>query len=144
MGEDISILHFLSYKTNSGIPLYAILLQFCISFILVITSSFDKVLIYSGFTLNLFTFLTVLGVFIHRIKYKDVERPYKTWGYPVVPILFLFIILVVIGYLLYQNTTESVLGLATVLFGYILYFINKCYVKPAAGSKNNNLSKDNN
>jgi APA family basic amino acid/polyamine antiporter len=134
MGEDMAILRFLSYKTKRGTPLTAILLQCCISFIMIMTSTFDKVLVYAGFTLNLFTFLTVLGVFIHRAKYKDAERPYKTWGYPVVPILFLCIILMVMGYLLYNNTMESFMGLATVLCGIILYFINKWFEKPIAAN----------
>jgi APA family basic amino acid/polyamine antiporter len=124
MGEDLKLFRFLSVKSKRGIPVYAIFLQFIISLILIVTSTFDSVLSYSGFTLNLILFLTVFGVFVHRAKYKDIERPYKTWGYPVIPIIYLLIMLLTMGYFIYDKPLESTLGFITVLSGSILYGIN--------------------
>jgi len=45
-------------------------------------------IIFTGFTLNLFTFLTVLGVMKSRQAQPDVKLPYRTWGYPLTPIIF--------------------------------------------------------
>jgi len=134
MGEDLKIFKFLSKKSSRGTPVYALLLQFAISFILIITSSFESVLTYAGFTLNLFTFMTVLGVFIHRYKFPDVERPYKTWGYPIVPLIYLFVILLTLGYLVKERPYESLMGFATVFSGSILYWINKIIYGKAANT----------
>jgi basic amino acid/polyamine antiporter, APA family len=129
MGEDMKLLKFLSEKSQRGTPVYAILLQFILSFFMIITSTFESVLTYAGFTLSLFTFITVFGVFIHRHKFKDAERPYKTWGYPTVPIIFLVITLMTLVYLVYQRPYESLMGFITLLSGSILYLINIWYEK---------------
>jgi APA family basic amino acid/polyamine antiporter len=127
MGEDLKLLRFLSFKSKHQTPVYAIILQSSISVILIITSSFKSVMTYAGFTLSFFTFLTVLGVFIHRSKYKTADRPYKTWGYPIVPIVFLAITLWALYYTFKSNPLESSLGLLTVFSGSIIYFLNKKY-----------------
>jgi len=122
MGEDNSLLRFLSIKNKSMIPFVAILFQSAISIVLIITSTFEQVLIYVGFTLNIFTFLTVLGLIVHRIKYPNVERPYKTWGYPVTPLIFLSVTLWILYYGLVSRPYESLIGIATVLSGLIVYY----------------------
>ena len=63
MGEDIEVLRFLSKKSKRGTPVNGILLQFGISFILIVTSTFESILTYAGVTLSLFTFMTVIGSF---------------------------------------------------------------------------------
>lgn len=135
MGEDLKLLKFLSYKSKHGTPMYAIILQSFISIILILTSSFQSVLTYAGFTLSFFTFLAVFGVFIHRYKFKDADRPYKTWGYPYVPIVFLVIILWTLCFTMLDKPKESIFGLLTVLSGSVIYFINKKYEQ--------NLNKNN-
>jgi basic amino acid/polyamine antiporter, APA family len=127
MGEDLKLLNFLSFKSKHQTPVYAIILQSAISIILILTSSFESVLTYAGFTLSFFTFLTVFGVFVHRVKYRTAERPYKTWGYPVIPIIFLIITLWTLGWTFYTKQLESILGLITVFSGSIIYFLNKKY-----------------
>ena len=129
MGEDMKVLKLLSIKSKRGTPINAIILQFAISAILIITATFESVLTYAGFTLNLFTFLTVLGVFIHRYRFKDAERPYKTWGYPVVPLFFLAIVILTLGYLVYNRPYESFLGFITVLSGLVIYWLNIYFEK---------------
>jgi APA family basic amino acid/polyamine antiporter len=78
---------------------------------------------YAGITLNVFTFLTVASVFIHRRKFPQSPRPYKTWGYPVIPIVYLAIISLTLGFLLFTNTFESLLGLLTIGIGYVIYLL---------------------
>ena len=129
MGEDMKLLRFLSEKSQRGTPVYAILLQFVISFFMILTSTFESVLTYAGFTLNLVTFLTVLGLFIHRVKYKNIERPYKTWGYPVVPIIYLVIISSLLYFIVKERPYESLMGFLTLLSGSIIYLINRWYEK---------------
>jgi basic amino acid/polyamine antiporter, APA family len=130
MGEDMKLLRFISFKTKGhGTPVYAIILQSAISAILIITSTFETVLASTGFVLVFFNFLTVFGVFIHRYKYKDAERPYKTWGYPVVPIFYLIIVLAVLYFTFYKDPKYSIIGLIAVLSGSVVYYFNTWLMK---------------
>lgn len=131
MGEDIVFLRKLSFQNKKGIPTYAILLQSVISLILIMTASFDKVLYAIAFTLDIFTFSTVLGVFVLRFTKPQEPRPYKTWGYPVTPLIFLAATGWTMYFLFTQRTQESLVALAVVLLGVVVYFVDK------APSKNN-------
>jgi APA family basic amino acid/polyamine antiporter len=123
MGNDHQIFKLFSKTTSKGVPAIAIATQCIISLFFVLSASFSQVVIYISFTLNLFTFLAVAGIIIMRIKHPELDRPYKTWGYPFVPILFL----VITGWLMYfgflSNMKESVFGLLTAASGVIIYFI---------------------
>ena len=88
MGEDIPALRFLAPKSRAGIPVRALLLQTGITLAFILKPSFQGVLVYAGFVLNLFTFLTVLGLFVLRIRQPELPRPYRAWGYPITPLLF--------------------------------------------------------
>lgn len=103
--------------------------QFAISFILIITSTFEAVITYAGFTLNIFTLLAVIGIYVHRYKYPNIERPYKTWGYPIVPAIYSIVVLWISYYLITQKTTESLWGLITIAVGLIIYFLNNFFIK---------------
>ena len=124
MGKDMSGLKFLAISNRNNVPYLAIIIQSVIALILVITSTFESLITYVGFTLNLFTFLTVLGVFILRYKHKHVETSYKTFLYPITPLLFLLIILWILINILISKPTESLCGLGTVLAGLGVYFIS--------------------
>ena len=82
MGEDVPLLRSLSYKSAGGIPTYAMLVQSALTLGFIYTATFQQVLLYAGFTLNLITALTVAGVFVLRHREPEIERPYRTWGYP--------------------------------------------------------------
>jgi APA family basic amino acid/polyamine antiporter len=62
-------------------------------------------------------------VFYYRFKYPKVERPYKTFGYPVVP----FVFLVVAGWLIYNTlmtaTSSALVGSALILLGLPVYLL---------------------
>ncbi|MDR2836567.1 MAG: amino acid permease [Bacteroidales bacterium] len=113
IGEDYKAFHFLSKKTKTGVPLLAIVVQSSISLILLFTSTFETLLSYLGIVMNIFAFLTVMGVFIHRKKYPKMERKYKTWGYPVTPIIFMLFVLWNMGYMFVFKSFESITALIT-------------------------------
>lgn len=123
IGEDIPFFKLLARKNSQGIPDYAILLQLMIVLVLLITSSFAQVVTYLGFTLILSSFFTVLGVFVHRWRYPQVKRSYRTWGYPVTPIIFLGISLWVLVFIFTGQPNQSLAGLATIFIGLPVYFI---------------------
>ena len=129
IGEDIVALKFFAGKNKKGIPVIAIILQSLIALILIFTSSFDAVLTYLGFTLTLFTTLTVLGLFILRINKPDLPRPFKAWGYPITPAIFILLNLGIIYHSLTSKLAESLAGLGTVLIGLVIFYITQYYSK---------------
>lgn len=127
IGEDYPRLNWLSKKRND-IPVLAILFQSLLSIIFIVTSTFEQVIVIIGFTLNLFTFLTVLGVFILRRKRPDLKTSYKTTGYPYLPALFLVLNLWILCYGFISRPHESLAGIGITVAGLALYFV--------AGKKN--------
>ena len=127
IGEDIKMLRFFGKLNTKHIPSIAIITQCVITLIFIITSTFEQVITYLGFTLNLFTFFTVLGVFILRKRNKlekENNSTYKAWGYPLTTILFLIFGLWLMIYGIIYKPFESLLGLATLIIGAIVYALN--------------------
>ncbi|CAN1210542.1 amino acid permease [Tumidithrix helvetica PCC 7403] len=121
MGEDIPLFKLLSKRNQYGVPLYAMLLQLAIVIFLTISSSFEAVITYLGFTLTLSSCITVLGLFVHRLRYPDILRPYRTWGYPLTPLIFLAISLWMLVFIFRDKPAESLAGLGTILLGIPIY-----------------------
>lgn len=130
MGEDLPALRALAHTSAAGIPVRAMLLQTALTLLFILTSTFDKVLVYAGFVLSLFTFLTVLGLFILRWRRPDLPRPYRAWGYPLTPLLFLLLSGWTLVFILRDKPLESLYGLATLGVGLGFYFLSR--PKPAA------------
>ncbi|MDJ0728669.1 MAG: amino acid permease [Crocosphaera sp.] len=122
IGEDIPFFRKLSHKNANGVPHYAILIQLSIVLIFLITSTFEAVTTYLGFTLTLSSFLTVLGLFIHRYKYPNAHRPYRTWGYPITPLIFLGLSVWILVFIFNSKPVESLMGLTTIAFGMPFYW----------------------
>ncbi len=122
MGEDLPGLALLAIKTRNGTPRVAIGVQAVISTVLLLTGKFEDVLVYIQMALILFSALTVLGVIVLRVREPELPRPYRTWGYPVTPLLFLAVSAFMIFYLVQTKPWESLAGLGTALAGLIVYF----------------------
>lgn len=105
-----------------GVPAYSILLQAAIAILMVITSSFDKLLLYIGFTLSLFATLTVIGMMVLRSKGLHLASPYKTFGYPVTPILFILFNLWIILFCIKGNPMVFLYGAGTIGAGILGFF----------------------
>ncbi len=126
MGEDLTALRWLSGRNDRGIPVRATLVQFAIVNLLILVTTFQKVVNYVQFSLTLFSALTVLGVFVLRWRRPDLPRPYRTWGYPVTPAIFLAVSIWMLWHLLENPTTRaaSLWGLATAVVGLLVYFLS--------------------
>jgi APA family basic amino acid/polyamine antiporter len=92
-----------------------------VAIFLTLTATFNAVLTYVGFTLALFASLTVAGVFVLRRRHPHLKRPFKTWGYPVTPAIFLLLYGWMICYLIIERPLPSLCGLLTVASGLLLY-----------------------
>ena len=123
MGEDIPALRFLASKSRAGIPVRALALQTVITLAFIVRPSFQGVLVYAGFVLNLFTFLTVLGLFVLRWRQPHLPRPYRAWGYPFTPLIFLGLSGWTLAFILSEKPLESLYGLATLAVGGLVYLL---------------------
>ncbi|HPL14895.1 MAG TPA: amino acid permease [Candidatus Aminicenantes bacterium] len=125
IGEDYRLFRFLGKTTAKDIPAAAVVVQGLLSVFYIVTSTFDQVIVFIGFTLNLFTFMTVLGVMIMRRKRPDLPRPYRTWGYPWTPAAFLVIHVYILAYGLIYRPRESLAGLGLTAAGLVVYAIDR-------------------
>lgn len=120
MGSHHHIWRIFGQKNKRGIPLLAIWLQSGISIFLVLTASFERVLIYSGFVLQVFSFLAVLGLLLLRQQQKE-KAAWQSPLYPVAQWLFLIFSAWSMTYLLLNYPLESSLGMMNVLAGALAY-----------------------
>lgn len=120
MGEDHRLWRWFAVKTSRQIPLRAIWLQTAITIVMVLTGTFEQVLIYSGFVLQVFAALAVAGVFVVRKRQSD-HSGFKSPFYPVPQLVFLLLSVWVLVYLLIAQPLETGLGLINILIGFLLY-----------------------
>ncbi len=131
MGEDYPALRFLARKTRGGSPWAALLLQTAITLVLMTTSTFERVLVYTEFVVLLSSAATVLGVFVSRRRHRGLARPYRLWGYPWTPAVFLAVSGYMLVFLAINRPWESITGLITLAAGALIYAIaNRSSAKP--------------
>jgi APA family basic amino acid/polyamine antiporter len=125
IGEDFKALRFLSRKNSDGIPSRAIYFQSTLTVIFILTSSFESILVFAGFTLALNSLATVLGVFVLRYRQPDLPRPYRTFLYPLTPLLYLSLTGWTLTFVLLNKPTEGLFGLGIIAAGLLFYFISE-------------------
>lgn len=123
MGNHISGLNVLARTNKRGVPYLAVLLQSLIALLMVFTSSFESLITYVSFTLNLFTLLTVLGIFILRKKRKSNPAVYRSPLFPIPALFYSGLMIWVLAHILITHPTESLYGLTTILLGYLFYVL---------------------
>lgn len=123
IGEDLGKLNLLAKTNKNGIPYVAIILQSIITVVLILTAQFESVLTFIGFSLSLFTFLTVCGIFIIRSRGMHKTLAYKTFGYPVIPIIYLALNAWMLYFTITNKPLESLYGLINVAIGAIVWLL---------------------
>lgn len=136
MGEDIPALRVFSKRSVRGAPAYAILFQLAISNLLLFTRSFEAVLDFIQFALLFCSFFTVAGVIKLRITHPDLPRPYRAWGYPLTPLVFLLVTGFMMYYLLTERPVQSLSGMLVMLAGLLIYAVFRRRPVAAATSHN--------
>jgi len=106
-----------------NVPARSMVLQSAWISLLVLTGTFEALVLYATFVLILFAGLAVSAVLVLRRTRPDLPRPYKAWGYPVAPVIYLLVSLLILWSALRLRPTESLLGLATVAAGIPFYFL---------------------
>lgn len=107
------------------VPSKALWLQCVWACVLCLSGKYGDLLTYATFASLLFYILTIAGIFILRKKEPETERPYKAFGYPVVPILYILITTAICVDLLFYDTVNTGLGLLIVILGIPVYYISK-------------------
>jgi APA family basic amino acid/polyamine antiporter len=125
MGQDYFALRFLRLRSDGGGPLLSIALQALIALLMLVTFSFDALLMYIGITLSASAALTVTAVFIRRHSKPVATRPYRMWGYPVTPALFILFAGWMIVRSVAQRPLVALLGAVTVAVGLLVYLAVK-------------------
>jgi APA family basic amino acid/polyamine antiporter len=124
IGQDFQAFRELGVVNRDGIPARAILLQGGVSLLFLWTSSFDTILVFSGATMALNTFFAVFGLFILRWRKPDLPRPYKTWLYPLPPLIFLCITGWTLVYTVAQRPAEALMCLGIIVSGSLFYLLS--------------------
>jgi APA family basic amino acid/polyamine antiporter len=121
MGEDMPALTWLSVKSQRGLPVNAFVFQTLVTLAFIYTSTFDQVMLYASILLIANSTLAVAGVYVLRMNEPNLPRPYRTWGYPVTPAIFLAVNIWTLMYVLRTRTFESFVGLVILGVGLTLY-----------------------
>ena len=104
-------------------PVAALVLQAIWSAVLTLTGSFDALLTYTTFASVLFAALMILGVFWLRWTRPDADRPYRCWGYPLPPMLYLAIAIPFLVYVIRGDPMSTGIGLLIVASGVPAYLM---------------------
>jgi amino acid transporter len=106
-----------------SVPAVGLIAQGFWSILLVFSGTYNELLDFVIFAVLVFYVLTVSGLFILRRTQPDAERPYKAWGYPVLPALYVFLCAVIMLDLLVVKPKYTWPGLIIVLTGIPVYFL---------------------
>ena len=123
MGEDMPALTWLSVKSQRGLPVNAFIFQTLVTLAFIYTSTFDQVMLYASILLIANSTLAVAGVYVLRMNEPNLPRPYRTWGYPVTPAVFLAVNIWTLMYVLQTRPFESFVGLVILGVGLTLYAV---------------------
>ncbi len=102
-------------------PVRCLWAQTAWSLALVFSGTYQQLYTYVVFASILFHAATAAAVFVLRRRRPDLPRPYRVWGYPAVPALFILACLLLIGNTLVESPVESLLGLGIVALGLPAY-----------------------
>ncbi|HSG89116.1 MAG TPA: amino acid permease [Pseudomonadales bacterium] len=127
IGQDFAAFRWLARTNASGLPAIAIAFQSALALVFILTASFESILLFAGFTLGLNSFMAVAGIFVLRWRQPDLPRPYRTFAYPLPPLIFLGLTGWTLVYLLIQRPIEAGFGLAVVLSGAVFYGITRAF-----------------
>ncbi len=123
MGEDYPGIRWFSHTSRQDTPARAIYIQAGIAVVYLLTATFEQMITYIGFTLNLMTLLAVLGMMLYRRNPSSGNASvYRIRPYPLLPIIFLLINTWIMIYGLIYRPVESFAGIITAVLGLLAWF----------------------
>lgn len=121
MAKDDLFPAILAKLNQHGVPSMAVGLQAIIASIIALTSTFGALLVYIGFTLNIFAALAVFSVF--RMRKQGNATIHVCWGYPLTPIIFLIFTVWMTVWSIKSQPISTLTGIGTLSAGYIVYMV---------------------
>lgn len=106
-------------------PGFSLVLQAIWASLLALTGTFEQLFTFAMFAGILFWVLAAAAIFTLRKKRPDLPRPYKAWGYPVVPLIFIVALSGILLNTLVRRPVESLAGVALMIVGIPVYFMWK-------------------
>ncbi|MBC7898978.1 MAG: amino acid permease [Saprospiraceae bacterium] len=135
MAKDGLMFKQLGKLSVTHVPVSALIVQGVLASILALSGSFDTLTDYVVFGSWIFYALVTSSIFLFRRKYPDAIRPYRAWGYPVVPVVFLLVAGWLLINTLVTSPQQSFTGLGLIILGLpVYYYLNN------KGMKNNDES----
>lgn len=123
MARDGLFLNSLStVSPRTHVPIGALIAQAIWACILTLSGSFDALTDYAIFGLWIFYALVTASVFVFRKRRPDAERPYRTWGYPIVPILFLIVATFLLVFTIWTTPRQALTGIGLIALGLPVYW----------------------
>ena len=122
MAQDGLMLESLGKLSGTRVPIGALIVQGVWACLLAISGSFDTLTDYVIFGSWIFYAFVTASVFVFRKKYPDAERPYKAFGYPVVPLLFLLVAGWLLVNTMMSSPKQSFIGIFLILLGLPVYY----------------------
>ena len=122
MAQDGLMFKSLGKLSVTGVPVKSLILQGIWACILALSGSFDTLTDYVIFGSWIFYALVTSSIFLFRIKYPDLERPYKAFGYPVIPVVFLLVAGWLLVTTILSSPTQSFIGIFLIILGLPVYY----------------------
>ncbi len=117
---------FAKLGARTHAPLRALLLQSSIGVAMVLTATFETLLLYIGFVLSLFSSLSVLGLMrLRQVSKTTGSDVFRTWGYPVTPMLFVLLNVGIVVFSVKDNLVAFLSGVATLIVGHAVARLRK-------------------
>jgi APA family basic amino acid/polyamine antiporter len=111
-------------------PTIAIVAQAIWSGVLVLSGSLSQLVSYTGFAIVLFSGVAVTSVFVLRRRHPEAERPFRAWGYPWAPALFIAATAAMVTNELWRNPVTSAAGVALIAAGIPVYWLRSRATAP--------------
>lgn len=121
IGEDLQVLRALSVTNADGVPSRAIYFQSAVALVFILTSGFDAVLVFSGFTLAAMSFVTVSGLLVLRWRQPELARPYRVSFFPVPALVYLGLTGWTLMFVMIERPVEALLGLLLMGLGLVMF-----------------------
>jgi APA family basic amino acid/polyamine antiporter len=127
---------------KKGVPGFAIVLQGVWAILLCLSGTYSNLLDYVIFAVLIFFTLTILAIFVLRTKKPDIPRPYKAFGYPVIPAIYILTTSFIMVILLIYKPNYTFPGLILVVLGIPVYYFWKKYSHKPVGMPDDDISDE--
>ncbi len=114
---------------SKSVPARGLIYQCIWASLLCLSGTYGQLLDYVVFAVLIFYVLTIFGIFLLRKSCPDAERPYKAFGYPVIPVIYILVAILIMVILLIYKPYYTWPGLFIVIMGIPVYFLWKKRLK---------------